>query len=63
MKLSAEEKDFLKAWAALFKMPLNITVVRLENDYIHVGTSYFWFYNKFHGLEKNKEYKLQELLK
>ena len=54
MKLSVEEKEFLKAWAALFKMPLNTTVVRYENDYIYVGTSYFWLYNKFHGLEKTE---------
>ena len=64
MRLKKEEKEFIKAWAGLYKAPLNTTVVRTSNGEIRFGNhSWFWLRGRFKRIRTGKVYTIEELLK
>lgn len=64
MKLKKEEKEFIKAWAGLYKAPLDTTVEKGPGDRINFSDhSWFWLAGKFKGLEKGQTYTIEELTK
>lgn len=64
MSLKREEKDFLRAWANLYKCPPDTIVVRSDQDLIKIGGMGGWFQliGKFKGMKKDKIYTIEELL-
>ena len=64
MRLKKEEKEFIKAWAGLYKAPLDTTVVKGMDGHINFGNhSWFWLAGKFNGLKEGKTYTIEELIK
>lgn len=64
MRLKKEEKEFIKAWAGLYKAPLDTTVVKSLNGEIRFGNhSWFWLVGKFRGIKVGKTYTIEELIK
>lgn len=64
MRLKKEEKEFIKAWAGLYKAPLDTTVVKSLNGEIRFGNnSWFWLVGKFKGIKVGKQYTIEELIK
>ena len=64
MKLTKEEKDFVRSWSALFSMPITTIVVKEKNGYIRFGdNSWFWLRGKFNAMKKGKVYTIEELMK
>lgn len=64
MKLTKEEKEFIKAWANLYKVPLDSKVVKGEDGYINFSDhSWFWLYGKFNALKVGTPYTIEELIK
>lgn len=64
MKLTKEEKDFVRSWSALFSMPITTIVVKEKSDYIRFGdNSWFYLRGKFNAMKKGKVYTIEELMK
>lgn len=64
MILKKEEKEFIKAWANLYKMPLNSTVVKGTDGHItFANQSWFWLYGKFKAIKVDRLYTIEELIK
>ena len=63
MKLTKEEKDFVRSWSALFSLPITTIVVK-KNGYVRFGdNSWFWLRGKFEAMKKGKVYTIEELMK
>ena len=64
VKLTEEEKNFVRSWSELFSMPITTIVVKEKNGYIRFGDhSWFWLAGKFKAMKKGKVYTIEELLR
>lgn len=64
MRLKKEEKEFIKAWANLYKVPLNSMVTKQKDGRINFANhSWFLLYGKFKAIKVGIPYTIEELIK